>query len=338
MKKRVLSITLAVVMGICMTACTSAVENETGNNQEETVEKQSGSTSNQDCKILFTSYDQSLFPGIQIEGVNEVSEELGIDVTVQSPAVYPDLAAQIEIIETGIADGADAVIIHPVDSEGICETVQKAADAGTAVFIVDTQIADTTGTVGFYGSDNYHMGAMAAKELAEALGGKGEVAVLAGNEASLAHSMRRDGFMETMEKEYPDVEVVDVQYDNADALTANQMASAFILSYPDLDGMFFTGEDGLSGILSAVSENNKSSEYQIAGIASGGTTNEAVENGSIVGAVMQNPHAMGYMSVKAAYEYVTQGIEPEEYINDTGAVFVTQDNMDTEEAQEVMFE
>ena len=46
--------------------------------------------------------------------------------------------------------------------------------------------------------------------------------------------------LDTFKEKYPDISVVDVQYDNVDALKANQMASAFILTYPNLNGMMCT--------------------------------------------------------------------------------------------------
>lgn len=346
--KKMSAIILAGIMALSMAACGSGASSSKTDNTdtpkstetEDTAQSEESKTTSKDggYKILLASYDQSIYPGLEQNGVEAACEELGMEVTVQSPATYPDLASQVQIIETAAADGVDAIIVHPVDSEGICDTLQKAADQGIAVFVIDTQTADQTGTLGFYGSNNYNLGVEAAEQMAEALDGKGEVAILAGNEAALAHYTRRDGMLDTFEEKYPDISVVDVQYDNVDALKANQMASAFILTYPKLSGMMCTGEVGLSGILSAVDEADKAGAYTIVGFDSGANTNQAIKNGSIIGSVMQSPYQMGYLSAKAAYDYLHDGIEPEEYINDTGLLFVTKDNIDTEEAQNVMYE
>ena len=53
---------------------------------------------------------------------------------------------------------------------------------------------------------------------------------------------------------------------------------------------------------------------------------------------MQSPYPLGYLSENAAYYYLHDGRDPEEYVNDTGLLFVTKDNIDTEEAQNVMYE
>ena len=342
------AVILAGIMTLTMTACgsrgsSSGADSQNNSAAAETeaasmTEEPESTSKDGGYKILLASYDQSIYPGLEQKGVEAACAELGMEVTVQSPATYPDLASQVQIIETAAADGVDAIIVHPVDSEGICDTLQKAADQGIAVFVIDTQTADKTGTLGFYCSNNYNLGVEAAQQMAEALNGKGEVAILAGNEAALAHYTRRDGMLDTFKEKYPDISVVDVQYDNVDALKANQMASAFILTYPNLNGMMCTGEVGLSGILSAVDEADKAGAYTIVGFDSGAATNQAIKDGSIIGSVMQSPYQMGYLSAKAAYDYLHDGREPEEYVNDTGLLFVTKDNIDTEEAQNVMYE
>jgi len=60
-----------------------------------------------------------------------------------------------------------------------------------------------------------------------------------------------------------------------------------------------------------------------------------VRNDTLQGIAVQNPYRMGYDGVKIALA-AAKGEEVSKYIN-TGVVFVTKDNIDSEEAQRVLY-
>jgi len=55
--------------------------------------------------------------------------------------------------------------------------------------------------------------AVPLQKLCEKMGGKGQIAILAGTIGALAHEERLRGFKDTIAK-YPDIEIVDEQRDN----------------------------------------------------------------------------------------------------------------------------
>ena len=140
--KNMSAVILAGIMTLTMTACgsrgsSSGADSQNNSAAAETeaasmTEEPESTSKDGGYKILLASYDQSIYPGLEQKGVEAACAELGMEATVQSPATYPDLASQVQIIETAAADGVDAIIVHPVDSEGICDTLQKAADQGIA--------------------------------------------------------------------------------------------------------------------------------------------------------------------------------------------------------------
>ena len=97
----------------------------------------------------------------------------------------------------------------------------------------------------YLGTGNYNAGAMAARYLAELIGGKGEVAVSTVT-GQLNHEERKTGFVETLAREYPNVKVVSVGNDNNDQTRAAVLVSGFLQAYPNLKGVFCT--DALGGV------------------------------------------------------------------------------------------
>ena len=87
-----------------------------------------------------------------------------------------------------------------------------------------------------------------------------------------------------------------------------------------------------------VQEADKVGAYTLIGFDSGSIVNDAIRDGILTGSIMQSPYTMGYESVKAAIEYLQNGTEPDEWFNDTGVMFVTQDNIESDDAAKVMYD
>ena len=61
----------------------------------------------------------------------------------------------------------------------------------------------------------------------------------------------------------------------------------------------------------------------------------AIENGHLVGTVVQNPYSMGYDGVNVLYEYIANDMQFEKYY-DTGVTVVTAENIESEEVQDLL--
>src|SRR5699024_4284831 len=77
--------------------------------------------------------------------------------------------------------------------------------------------------------------------MAEAIGGEGEVGIVGHSQTNATGVERRDGFVEYMEENHPDVEIVDIQYGDGDHLQSADIAKAMIGAH-DLIGLYGTHE------------------------------------------------------------------------------------------------
>ena len=85
-----------------------------------------------------------------------------------------DVAKQISDVEDMLQQGIDILLLNPTDSAGVESAVRMAKDQGVIVVAVDANASGPVDT--FVGSKNRDAGYQSCKYLAEALGGKGEVA------------------------------------------------------------------------------------------------------------------------------------------------------------------
>ena len=171
--------------------------------------------------------------------------------------------------------------------------------------------------------------------MAEFLGGSGTVAVVAHDQTSRTGIDRRDGFLNQMASEYPDIEVVTVQYGAGDQLQSTEVAKAILTANPDLGGMFGTNEGSAIGIVNAVRETGVEG-VTIIGYDSGKAQTDAIREGLMAGAITQNPVGIGYETVKAAVAAMNGETIPS--VIDTGFFYYDQTNIDDAEIAAVLYD
>ena len=186
-------------------------------------------------------------------GADQAADELGVRITFEGPDNETMVDRQIDMLAAALANNPSAVGFAALDSQAAIPLLRQANEAGIPIVAfdsgVDSDIPVTTAT-----TDNVAAAALAADKMAEMIGGSGKVAVVAHDQTSRTGIDRRDGFLNRMKSEYPDIEVVSVQYGQGDQLQSTEVAKAILTANPDLNGMFGTNEGSAIGIVNAIRE------------------------------------------------------------------------------------
>ncbi|MGH2380489.1 MAG: substrate-binding domain-containing protein, partial [Candidatus Limnocylindria bacterium] len=185
-------------------------------------------------------------------------------------------------------------------------------------------------------TDNIAAAALAADEMAEAIGGEGQVGVIVHDQTSRTGIDRRDGFINRMQETYPDVEIIGPQYGGGDQLESTDLAKAMIQANPDISGFFGANEGSAIGVVNAVSELDMAGDIVVIGYDSGQAQIDAINSGLMLGAITQNPIGIGEQCVDAAVKAING--EPVEENIDTGFFWYDQTNIDDPEIQAVLYE
>lgn len=113
-----------------------------------------------------------------------LSAQHGVEVEVVWRAPFAeDSARQSELIGELVLAKADGIAVSCSDSELATTSIDRAVAAGVQVVTFDSDAPDSR-RLAFYGIDDRAAGGEVMRELAAVLGGKGRVAVLAGNRAA----------------------------------------------------------------------------------------------------------------------------------------------------------
>jgi ribose transport system substrate-binding protein len=267
-------------------------------------------------------------------GAQQGSKETGAEIIWKGPLKEDDREGQIRIVETFLARRVDGIVLAPLDHQALVPIVHRAIGMKIPVVVIDSDLKSDR-MASFVATDNYKGGVLGARRLAEVLGNKGRVIMMRYAEGSASTSAREAGFLDTMKKEFPGIEVVSSnQYGGATTELSQRKAETLLLQFGDIDGIFCPNESTTFGMLLALQAANRAGKVKFVGFDSDERLNQALHEGSIQGLVLQNPMRMGYLGVKTMVEHL-DGRKVEKRI-DTGCVVATPENMATTEIKTLL--
>jgi ABC-type sugar transport system substrate-binding protein len=150
------------------------------------------------------------------------------------------------------------------------------------------------------------------------------------NPGSESTEQRERGFLETMEKEFPQVKILSSdQYAGTTPEGALDKSQQVLLKYGDrVTGVFAVCEPNATGMLEALDQTGHAGKVKFVGFDPNPTMTKALEEGRMQGIVLQDPVRMGYESVKTIVAHLS-GEKVQKRIS-TGEYIATPENMKEE--------
>lgn len=305
------------------------------NTTEQKEEPNSGSSEEQPyIAIISKGFQHQFWQAVQ-SGAEKAAEEFQVEITFEGPESESQVDKQMEMLRTALDKKPDAIGFAALDSQAATPLLEEASEQDIPIIAfdsgVDSDIPITTAS-----TNNYAAASLAAEKMAELMDEEGKVALVVHDQVSLTGTQRRDGFVETIEENYPNMEIVDIQYGGGDHLESTNLAKAILQANPDIAGIYGSNEGSAIGVVNAVKELGKEGEVTIIGFDSGKQQIDAIKDGVMAGAITQNPEGIGYETVKAAVEAL-DGKEVPESI-DTGFFWYDQSNLEDKEIQAAIYE
>lgn len=226
-------------------------------------------------------------------GCEMAGTELGVRTEYVGPADY-DMNAMIAAFEQAIAKKPNGIVVVGFE-DTLVPIIDKAIDEGIPVVTVDADLP-TSKRISFVGTGNYTAGMTGGKYLAEALGGKGKVALMTKPGQSNLEE-RLSGYQAALAA-FPDIEVVQVADTQSDPVVAAQAAAALLQKFPDLAGIACVEAAGGSGAATAVKEAGKAGEVKILSMDRGEDVLADIEAGVITASVAQQTALMPYYAIQ----------------------------------------
>ena len=267
------------------------------------------------------------------KAVAEINASGDLDVPLQAvwkgPLREDETQDQIEIVEIFLNRNVQGMVLAPLDRTALKSAVAQWKKARRPVVIIDSGLDGEPGTdfATYVATDNYRGGVLAAQHLGSALGKKGKAIILKYMVGSESTEQREKGFLATLAKEFPDVELISSdQYAGATEQEAFEKSQNILNRYKDeVEGIFCPNESSVAGMLGALEKADMAGKIKFIGFDASEKLVKGLREGKIHGLVLQNPIGMGYEGVKALMAAL-DGKELPKYV-DTGVVVATPDNM-----------
>lgn len=311
-----------------------------------------------------SAYWKEVKQGVE-QAAKDLNEMLGysgedkIKVTFNAPD-GENIDEQVNILDEELARYPDAIGIASIDEDACKVQFDSATENGIPIIALDS--GNTyQGIQCTVKTENIAAAESAANQMCNWIEDKGEILILAADSNSETAKERVNGFTQEIHNNHPEVVITEtVYYDQFDQLKkeiaaeknagiqseeskieAEELSDQDVIQYyldkhPELKGIFATNSSATQSVLQVLEENELTDVISLMGFDAGKDQIEALAEGGIDGLVVQNPFGIGYGSVVAAARTILQ--TGNEAVVNTGYVWVTQDNLEEESIQKMLYE
>ncbi|MER2106775.1 MAG: sugar ABC transporter substrate-binding protein [Solibacillus sp.] len=325
MNKKWLSLLCGIVLSaVFLAACNSSESGSSGTAGD------SGSSSNDGDKIVIGAampvFDDK-FLSYLYEGINQYADSLG-NVSVNMVDAKNDSGKQISQVETFVAQGVDAIIINPVDTNSIGAMVASANDANIPVVVVNRMPLeeDMEKIYAYVGSESLEAGAIQMEEVAKLIGNKGNVGIINGTLGQEAVIKRTQGNKDVIAK-YPDIKIAreaTADWQRSQGIT---LMENWIQTGEKFDAIVSNNDEMAIGAIMALEQANMLDQVVVAGIDGTLDALEYIKDGKLSVSAFQDAYGQGKGAIEAAIAAVNGEATTEKFIN-IPFELVTKDNVD----------
>ena len=233
-----------------------------------------------------------------LNGYKDAVATLGGTLSISDAGFDPK--KQIENVDSLISSRPSAMFVTPADAVAVAPSVQRAVDARIPVFVGDSQIPGVL-TKSTAMSNNFGLGQVTFKWLADRLGGKGKIGLvtLPQNE-----SWNQRGLgMRWALRDYPGIQVVaEWPYNTTGSATPRQVVDNMLTANNQLDGIWCAWDGGaIEGSLAARAAGRD--KLILTGIDGGPQAFSYIQGGSgFKYTATQNFYEMAFLNVFYAHE------------------------------------
>ncbi len=229
----------------------------------------------------------------ETQSIRDEAKKVGVKRLIVTNA-NSQLSKQISDIQDLVARGVDALIVAPLNSEGLEPALAAARKRDVPVITVDRKLTGPEHCkdwVTFIGSDFVEQGKRAADAMIKATGGKGNVAILLGSSGNNVTEDRNKGFLDQIKAKAPGLKVVAQQTGEFLREKGQSVTEQLIQSNPDISAIYAHNDEMALGALVALRSAGKDPGQDVKVVSVDGTRNavRAIVRGDMNAVIESNP-------------------------------------------------
>ncbi|PRD43842.1 rhamnose ABC transporter substrate-binding protein [Phyllobacterium phragmitis] len=238
------------------------------------------------------------------KGAQEAAKELGDVEIIYTGPTSTTAEGQIEVINSLIAQGVDAIAISANDPDAVVPALKKAAQRGIKVISWDSGVAAAGRIMHLNPSSNELIGKMCLTLAASHLpDGKGDFAILSATTTSTNQNIWIEEMKKQL-KDFPGLNLVTTVYGDDLADKSYREAQGILKSYPNVKVIVAPTTVGILAASQAVKDAGKIGEVYVTGLGLPSEMAGAIKSGATKEFAIWNPIDLGYTATEIAYHLV----------------------------------
>ncbi len=243
--------------------------------------------------ILIAPDERPDFAAAIAQGIAQAQQQLAaqnvtINLTVRHSDDPSDRKKLAAFVETCAAEGCDGMLLSALDSKALRDAVSSTTARGIKVVMLDVGVC-CEGPVSRVASSNRQAGWLAARCLADSVGGSGGVLMLRNQIDSMSAEEREEGFLEMMLSTYPGITLVATDFHNGPSRQSAQRICGNLLTMHEgkVAGICATTQATTLGALDTLRQLGLAGgKVKLVGVNEGGSElAEAMAAGDLIGYV-----------------------------------------------------
>ena len=174
------------------------------------------------------------------DAAKELADKYGYDIQIKiETPVDEDAQKQAQAVEQLANSGAAGIAVSCSNAGTLEPAINKAADKNIPVICFDSD-SPKSKRFAYYGTDDTQCGTRVAVELCKFMGDKGNVVILAGNQAAPNLQTRQKAVRDEMVK-HPGIKIIDTVYHKETSEEAAKAVQQEQTAHPEINGWAMIG-------------------------------------------------------------------------------------------------
>ena len=255
-----------------------------------------------DIGVSMALFDDNFLTVLRNGMQDYAAKQDGVNLQVED--AQNDVSKQLSQIQNFAAQGVDAIIVNPVDTDATSAMTKIAVDAGIPLVYVNRMPAqaELPEKVAFVGSDERQSGTLQMQEVCKLMGGKGQILLMMGELSNQAARQRTQDVHDVIAT--PDcsgISIIEEQTGNWSRTQGTDLMTNWISAGHQFDALVSNNDEMAIGAIQSL----KASGYDmnkviVAGIDATQDALAAMKAGELDVTVFQNAAGQGQGAVDTA--------------------------------------
>lgn len=247
--------------------------------------------------VALANFDLNFVSILRAQTIHELNAQ---GLKSQFSDAKGDVALQLQQVDDFINQGVDAIILNPVDTQGVMSAINAAEKAQIPLIFVNRKPEiPLRGAIAYVGSDSATGGKMQIEALAKVMNYRGNIAILMGA-LSNEETRARTRAVEEYVAQHKEMKIVEKQTSKWQRNEAVDVVSTWLLNGVPIDAIVANNDEMAIGAIMALDQAQKKN-ILVAGIDGTPDGLQFIKNGRMAVTIFQDAKGQAIGAVKVAY-------------------------------------